>query len=297
MFKENPVRQPRFRHSRLAAFAGQRDIALATLRACATDRVSLAAAGCAFWATTALFPAISALIAVYGLVFNPLSVVQQLNLLAGLLPPPAFELIHERVLELVSQPRDKLSLHLLIGILLALWSAATGTKSMMSALNVVYEVDEARGVIRFQAVGLALTVLAVVGAVLAISGVVLLPAVLAFVGLSRFGAAVVRAASLLLLVGLFAAAVAVLYRAGPCRERPPHGSTLPGAAAATGLWLLASGALSFYISHLSSFGATYGSIGAVVGIMLWFYISAYATLLGAELNARLERAVANPPHR
>ena len=98
---------PRVQHPRLSVFAGPRDIALATLRACVSDRVSLAAAGCAFWATTALFPAISALVAVYGLVFNPFTVVHQLALLSDLLPPPAYELIHERVLELVRQPHSK----------------------------------------------------------------------------------------------------------------------------------------------------------------------------------------------
>ncbi len=289
------VRPSRYQPSRPSAFAGFRDIALATLRSTTSDRVSLAAAGCAFWATTALFPAITALIAVYGLVFDPVAVVKQLSLLADLLPPPAFELIQDRVQELVHQSPDKLSLHFLTGTALALWSAATGTKSMMSALNVVFELNETRGILQFQGTGLALTVLAVIGAVLAIAGVVLLPAVLAFVGLSIIDSAAIHAASLLLLVGLFGGAVALLYRVGPCRDQSPQLLILPGATAATGLWLLASLALSYYISHLSSFGATYGSIGAVVGIMLWFYISAFAALLGAELNARLEMRVANPP--
>lgn len=178
-----------------------------------------------------MFPAISALVATYGLVSNPFTVPWQLALLSDLLPPPTYELIHDRVLQLVRQPHGKLSWHLIVGIL------------------------------HFQAIGLGLTGLAVVGAVLAISGVVLLPAVLSFVGLSRSGAAVIHTASLLLLVALFAAAVALLYRVGPSRDRPARPRPLPG---------------------------------AVVGIMLWFYISAYAALLGAELNARLETRLANP---
>ncbi len=288
------MRAPRLRHPRLSMFADPKDVVVATLRACASDRVSLAAAGCAFWATTAVFPAISALVAIYGLVSSPYTVLRQVALLSDLLPAPAYELIHERVLELARQPHQNLSWHLAIGILIAVWSAATGTKAMQSALNVVYEATETRGILRFQLTGLALTGLAVIGAALAIAGVVLLPAVLAFVGLSRFDVVVVHAISLSLLVLLFAAAVALLYRVGPSRERPAHALTLPGAGAATAIWLLASGALSFYISHLSTFGATYGSLGAVVGIMLWFYISAYAALFGAELNARLEMRVANP---
>ena len=177
-----------------------------------------------------MFPAISALVATYGLVSNPFTVPRQLALLSDLLPPPAYELIHDRVLQLVRQPHGKLSWHLIVGILLALWSAATGTKSMQSALNVVYEVEETRGILHFQATGLGLTGLAVVGAVLAISGMVLLPAVLSFVGLSRSGAAVIHTASLLLLVALFAATVALLYRVGPSRDRPARPRPLPGAA-------------------------------------------------------------------
>jgi membrane protein len=289
------VPNPRFRFPRLKMLAGPGAIVLATLRSCASDRVSLAAAGCAFWATTAMFPTISALVAIYGLISDPLTVLRQLALLTDVLPPPAYQLIHERVLELVRQPHARLSGHVFVGIFLALWSAATGTKSMLSALNVVYDVQETRGIVRFQLIGLALTCLAVIGAALAISGVVLLPAVLAFVGLSGFSTALIHATSLTLLVALFGLAVTALYRVGPSRHRLGSLRTVPGAATATGLWLLASGVLSYYISHLSSFGATYGSIGAVVGIMLWFYISAYATLLGAELNAQLEALVEAPP--
>jgi len=288
------VRPPRFQQPSLAIFAAPKAIAIATLRSCASDRVSLAAAGCAFWATTAVFPAISALVAIYGLVSNPFTVLSQVALLSDLLPKPAYELIHERVLLLARQPHGRLSWHLTIGILLALWSAATGTKSMLSALNVVYDVEETRGFLRFQLVGVALTGVGVVGAALAISGVVLLPAAVTFVGLPRSSAAVIHTVSLSLLVALFGAAVGVLYRVGPSRHRRGRVRVVPGAAIATGLWLIASGALSFYISHLGSFGATYGSLGAVVGIMLWFYISAYAALLGAELNARLEMRVVNP---
>ena len=279
-------------HPRLSAFAGPRDIVLATWRASVSDRVSLAAAVCAFWITIALFPAISALIATYGLVFNPSTVTAHLDLLSDLLPAPAFDLIHDRVMELVLQPGGKLSLHALMGIFLALTSAAAGTKSMLSALNVVYEVDEERGILRFQLIGLGLTFLAVIGGVLAIAGVVVLPAALAFMGLPPLGADLIHATSLLVLVTLFAASIALLYRVGPSRVWLPHMAIWPGAATATFLWLIASAALSYYISHLARFGATYGPIGAVVGIMLWFYVSAYASLLGAELNARLEKRVA-----
>lgn len=282
------MRNAALRHPRLGALAGPRDILRAALRASTTDRVSLAAAGCAFWATIALFPAIGALISTYSLIFDPATIAAHLDLLADLLPPPAFELIQDRVRALTQNGGGGFSLHLLTSIVFALSGAAAGTKSMLSALNVVYDVDEQRGLIRFQLIGLGLTGLAVVAGVVAVAGVVVLPALLAFLGLGSGGAVLIHAAGLGVVVCVFAGAIALIYRVGPSRQRPPGAPSWPGAGVATLLWLIASAALSYYVSHIARFGATYGPIGAVVGIMLWFYVSAYATLLGAEVNARLE---------
>ena len=112
---------------------------------------------------------------------------------------------------------------------------------------------------------------------------------LGFLGLSHYSGGLLHAAAMLLLVGMFAGALAVLYRLGPSRRPPPHQPILAGVVLATLLWLIASLLLSWYIGHIGSFGVTYGPIGAVVGVMLWFYVSAYAALLGAELNVRLEK--------
>ena len=270
------------------AVAGPFSVAMATFRAVTTDRVSLAAAGSGFWATTALFPAISALVSIYGLLFDPLSAASQLGMLSDFLPGPAYELVDQRVQQLVHAPSRELSAQFLVGVGLTLWSASTGTKAVLSALNIAYDTPETRGIIRFQLTGLALTVLAMLGAVMAIAVVVLLPAAIILIGLSRFSAALLHTGGLALIVSFFAGAVTILYRYGPSRGRLANAHTFPGVMAATVIWLSASGALSYYIGHLGNFGATYGSIGAVIGIMLWFYLSAYSVLLGAELNAQLE---------
>ncbi len=282
------MRNAALRHARLAALAGPKDILWAALRASTTDRVSLAAAGCAFWGTIALFPAIGALISTYGLVFDPATIIAHLDLLDDLLPPPALELIRDRVQSLANNGVGQLSLPLLTNIAFALSGSAAGTKAMLSALNVVYDVQEQRGFIRFQLIGLGLTGLAIVAGVVGLIGVVVLPAILAFMGLAAGGAALIHLAGLAVVLCVFANAIALIYRVGPSRQRPPYAPVLPGAGIATLLWLIASAALSSYVSHIGRFGATYGPIGAVVGIMLWFYVSAYATLLGAEVNARLE---------
>ena len=259
-----------------------------TLRASTTDRVSLAAAGCAFYATLALVPAISMLISVGGMIVDPVTAENQLTALAGLLPPPAFSLIEDRVHQLVGQGTGNLSLRLAVSFLLTFWSSATGSKSVLSAVNVAYDVTEQRPFLRFQAIGLAMTLVAVLCGVLAIGVLLLLPPAIDFLGMSSHAGALIHAAGLAMLIGFFFVAICLLYRYGPSRPPRKRPRIKSGAALATVLWLLASELLSLYVSRIGSFGATYGSLGAAVGVMLWFYISAYAVLLGAELNARLE---------
>jgi membrane protein len=256
----------------------------------ASDRMSLAAAGCAFYATLALFPAISSLISVYGLAFNPHAVGQQLMVLRHIVPAPAFVLIQDRVRQLVTAPSGKLTIGLVVSFVLTFWSASTGTRSLLSALNVAHDLPEERGYVEFQLIGLIMTVAAILVAALGVALLVFIPAALSFLGLSRFSGGLLHAAAFLLLIGLFGAALAVLYRIGPSCRPPPQEPTLPGVFLATLLWLAASVLLSWYVSNISSFGVTYGPLGAVVGIMLWFYVSAYAALLGAELNVRLGKS-------
>jgi membrane protein len=267
-----------------------RIVVIRTLRESTTDRVSLAAAGCAFYATLALFPAISMLISVFGLAFDPVSVEPQLRQLAGLLPPSAFALISDRVKQLVAHSGSDLSVGLLVSFLLTFWSSSTGAKSVLSAINVAYDVTEQRSFLRFQAIGLSMTLIAVLCAVLAMTVLLLLPPVIDFLGLSSHGGGLIHGVSMLMLVAFYAMAIALLYRFAPSRPAPDDPRIVPGTVLATILWLIASEGLSFYVSRIGSFGATYGSIGAVVGVMLWFYISAYAVLLGAELNAMLEHS-------
>jgi membrane protein len=267
-----------------------RPVIIGALRESVTDRVSLAAAGCGFYATLALFPAISMLISVYGLAFNVHAVEQQLEVLRDLLPPPAFVLIEDRVRQLIGQPANTLSIGLLVSLAITLWSAATGTKSVLSAMNVAYDTTEQRSIVTFQLVALLMTLCAVAAAALGIAVLVFLPSAIYFVGLSEYGGELVKALSIILLVILVGGAIALLYRFGPSRRSLPSQRIFPGAVLATALWLIVSVGLSFYVSHIASFGATYGPLGAVVAIMLWFYVSAYAVLLGAEVNAQLEQA-------
>lgn len=261
-----------------------------TFASSVSDRVSLTAAGCAFYATLALFPAISVLISIYGLAFNPWNVEPQLRTVQALLPPPAYELIAERVHHLVAQPRARLSFGLGVSTLITFWSAATGTKSVIAALNLAYGTHERRSILRFQLVGFGLTLSAILVAVLGIAVLVFLPAWLRVLGVLQYQTRLelLHFAGLAMLVSFAALSIGLLYRFGPSHRTGSKRRIAPGALLATMVWLAASGVLDFYIDHIGSFGATYGPIGAVVGVMLWFFVSVYAVLLGAELNAQLE---------
>ena len=283
---EHPARIP---------WAGWKRVLMRTFSEMISDRIGLAAAGCAFYATLALFPAISTLVSLYGLAFDPATVEPQLRVLRDLLPRPAFLLISERVHTLVSQPRGTLTISLIVSTLVTLWSSSAGTKSILAALNIAYEEKETRSFIRFQVTALTMTLCAILGAALAVALLVFLPAVLDFVP-RHFGFEAVEAGTqtllkvgtpvlLLLFVGL---SFSLLYRFGPCRRSASWHWITPGSLVATVLWLLASTGFSFYVGHVASYDATYGPLGAVVGIMMWFFVTAYVVLLGAELNAELE---------
>lgn len=267
---------------------GWRQVIRRTYREVSSDRIALVAAGCAFWATLALFPAISTLLSLYGMVFDPVTVEPQLQVIREFLPPSAFSLIADQVHSLVLHPIGSLRLTVVISIAITLWSAATGMKSLISALNLAYEEREKRSILRFQIVGLTMTLCAIVGAALGLTLLVFLPVIISFVGLSAYMKGLVQVGSLALLVVFVAIALSLLYRYGPCRRAASWKWVTPGSLLATGLWLIASVLFSYYVGHVASYDATYGPLGAVAGVMVWFWVSAYVVLLGAELNAELE---------
>ncbi len=253
-----------------------------------SDRMSLSAAGCAFYATLALFPAISMLVFVYGLVFDPHTVEPQLRNLRSLVPPPAYALIADRVHALVSRRGAALKLGLIVSAAVTYWSASTGTKSLLSALNLAYGEEERRGILGFQLVGLGMTLSGILAAVLGLGILVGLPTAIGFLGLSAYQGALLRLGGLTGLVAFVLATLVLLYRFGPSRAPGARHVVLPGALTATAIWIAASALFSVYVTRVAQYDVTYGPLAAVVGVMMWFYVSAYVVLFGAELNAALE---------
>ena len=258
------------------------------MREAISDEAGTAAASCGFYALLALFPAISVAISLYGLVADPITVNDQLEGALDVLPASTFELIAARVHELAAAGRTKLSWGLALSLLVALWSAMNGTKAIISALNVAYEEREKRSLLRLNLVALLFTLGGMVGVVLALTVIVVVPTALAFSWLGPLATAAVRACSFALLLGFVMLGLAFLYRFAPSRADPKWRWVTPGSLLAAALWLAASLAFSFYVSNFGSYDTYYGTLGGVVVAVLWFYISAYAVILGAELNAELE---------
>ena len=263
-------------------------------------RVTLISAGCAFYATLALFPGLSVLLSLYGLIFNPVSVVPQLQLLHSFLPAEAFTLIAQRVHVLVSHGHENLKFGVWLGTAVALWSASMGTKSLLSAIDQAHGVGD-RNFFQFQLIGLAMTLAATVAAVLALASLVALPNLLRFLGTPATTRGLLHVLSLAMLLAFVCASITALFRFGPAPRPGPPPLVLPGALAATVLWIAASVGFSFYVSVIGSFDITYGPIAAIAGVMLWFWVSCFVVLLGAELNAALrhlppkqQRPEANP---
>ena len=252
------------------------------------DQLTLVAASCAFYALLALFPALSVLVSLYGLMFDPAGVQSQLQAVSDLLPESVYQLLAGRIQELVGSADRTLGWGLLIGILLALWSSMAGTKAMMTALNVCYEEEERRGFLLFNTVALLFTLGGIIGVSLALSIIVGVPAVLSFGFLGGWAALALRLVSWGLLGLFLVLGLALLYRYGPSRQSVRWRWVTPGSVLVALLWLATSAAFSFYVANVASYDVTYGSLGTAIIVLMWLYVSALVVLVGAELNGELE---------
>jgi membrane protein len=257
-----------------------------------SHRVFTIAAAVTFYAILALFPAIAAFVALYGLFADPATISSHLNSLAGILPGGAIDVIGGEISRVAAQGSKSLGLTFVIGLLTALWSANAGVKAIFDALNMVYNEHESRGIIKLNLASLVFTTGAIVFLLVAIAAIVVFPIALGYLGLSGAAQLIVSIARwpvLLIVVGL---ALAVLYRFGPDRAKPRWRWVSWGSAFATVLWLAASIAFSYYAAHFGNYNKTYGSLGAVIGFMVWIWISMIVLLVGAEINAELEHQTA-----
>lgn len=254
-----------------------------------SDQISLVSAGCAFYAMLALFPAISLCITFYGFWFDRTTIEPQLDVLRRLLPEDSYELIAQRVHELVANSPTAPGLGALIGGGIALWSASSGVRALLGALNLAHGQAEQRGVLAFYGTALLITLGAILAFTIGIGLLVALPTLLTLVGLPMRDAVLLRAASFLLLLASVVLAIGTLYRYGPARPPPDWRLFSTGALTATTLWAVVSFAFSFYVSHFAAYDTNYGALGAAIALLTWLYLTVYLVLLGAELDAAIAR--------
>ncbi len=269
-------------------WAGWRDILWRTYEQVNEDRMLAVAAGVVFYGLLAIFPAISAFVSIYGLFADPGTVEETVSLLAEVIPAEAMGPIEEQVDRVASAGRGSLGFAFLLSLSLALWSANAGMKAVIDALNVAYGERERRGFVKLTLISFALLLGVILAGLLAVAAIVVFPVATSFLGVETLAAVLVRWLRWPLLLLSLLLGLAVLYRFGPNRTKPRWQWVSVGSMVAAVLWLAGSAALSHYLSRFADYGATYGSLAAGVGLMIWLWLSAIVVLLGAELNAEME---------
>jgi membrane protein len=261
--------------------------------AVAKRNLGLISAGVAFFAFLAVFPAVAALIALVGFLADPAVIAPQMEILRDFLPDDAYRLLTAQVLRLVSVNDSTLGLTTAVSTLAALWSARRGVSALIQGLDAIHGADN-RGGLRQTAIALTLTLVLIGVALVAILTMLISPLIFAFVPLGRYAALVLTATSWALALGVVVLGIALVYRFGPNRSRRTRWLS-PGLVMAVFLWAAASVGFSQFLANFGNYNEVYGSIGAVIALLMWFYLSAWVVLFGAVLNAELEAPAEETP--
>lgn len=268
---------------------GWKDVALRTKDGVARHHTTLAAAGVAFYAFLASVPAIAAAVSIAGLVLSPTRARELVTDGLGAAPEEVRELLVAQVVSVAETSGGALSLSLVVSVSLALWAASSGMQHLVEAIGIAYDEPDGRGMVAKRAQALGLTLGAIVMALLALAAVAVVPAVtrsLEFSGLARW---LVALGVWVLLGLLLVVALSVVYRVGPDRRSAKWRWVTWGAGVAVVIWVAASIAFQVYVSNFGSYDETYGSLATIVVFLMWLFLSSFAILLGAEVNAALER--------
>ena len=268
--------------------SGWRDIALRVKNEISKDNIDMVAAGVALYALMAIFPALIALISLYGWFADPMQVEQHLSTFTSVMPQNVQSLLATQMENIASGAESSLGIGAIAGFLFTLWSASKGMKALFAAMNIAYDEREKRGFITLNALALLFTLGALIFGIVALLLIAILPALLGHLGLESIARVAVSLLRWPLLAVAVIVALGVLYRYGPSRSNPQWTWVSWGAVIATVLWLMTSILFSVYVANFGSYNETYGSLGAVVVFLMWLYLSAYIVLIGAELNSEME---------
>lgn len=269
--------------------SGWKTILLSVKDEIGDNNVSIVSAGVAFFAFLAVFPAIGALVSIYGLAMDPQSIQQQLENISSVMPEQALEIIETQLESLVSTSGTALGWSMALGILLSIWSANKGTKSLFTGVDIAYDTKNDRGFLKQNAMTLFFTFIAIILVIISMAVIVVFPAIVGYLGLPSGVENLIGYGRWVILAGIVIFFLASIYRYAPAKVTSKYKWVMPGALLATVLWLIASWGFSFYVKNFGSYGEVYGSISAVVVLLLWLFLTSFIILLGAELNSEIEK--------
>ena len=268
--------------------AGWKDVFKRVKNELDRDKINIVAAGVAFYFFLAIFPALAAIISIYGLVTEPSQVGQQLSQITAALPEQTQQMLQERLKSIASQSSGALGWGVALSILISLWSANKGTKSLFEGINIAYDEKNERGFLKENALTLLFTLGGIIIGIICIALVVAFPALVGKLGLPETVQTIISWAKWPLLAIILVFTLAMVYKYAPVRDNPQFKWVSWGSIIATTLWVVGSLLFSWYVNNFGNFNETYGSVAAVIILLLWFNLTAFVILLGAEINSELE---------
>lgn len=271
------------------SFSGWKTILVGVKDQISENNVSIISAGVAFYAFLAVFPAIAALVSIYGLAMDPQSIQYQLSQISAMMPQQAYDILKAQLESLVETSSSTLGWSTAFGLLFSLWSANKGTKSLFTGVDIAYDTVNERGFIKQNGLTLLFTFGAVMLLIISMLLIVGFPALVGLIGLPSGIENFIDWGRWLLLAIILIWFLGLVYRYAPDKSTPGFKWVLPGSLVATVLWLIASWGFSYYVSNFGSYGSMYGSISAVVVMLLWLFITSFIILLGAGLNSEIEK--------
>lgn len=252
------------------------------------DRLSLISASMAYYALLASVPALTSVVLLYAWFSDPTSISAHIAQVERFIPTEAGDIIRDQLQTLAAQAPSTLGLSAIGTLLFSLWSASKGSAAIIEAMNIIYDQDECRGFVKRTGMAIAFTLLGAVLSLVAMLVVVFLPAITGIFDFGQLFNALSKGIGWVLLLGIFSFFLSCIYRFGPCRHKAKWKWVSPGSILASVLWAATSLLFSWYAANFGNFNKTYGSLGAVVVMMTWFYISSFIILIGGEVNAELE---------
>jgi membrane protein len=271
---------------------GWKDILWRLYRSMAEDRVMLTAAGVTYYLMLALVPTLTAFVSIYGLFNKRATVLDQVDVLVGIVPSGGLDIIRDQLTRITTESDGTLSVTLFVSLAIALWSASAGVKAMFAGMNIAYHEEEKRSFIQYNLLALVFTLGGALAGVLVVGVLLVMPAVLALLPGSKGLEWTIRLAGYFAMMFVVVAGIGALYRWGPSREDARWRWITPGTLLAVVATGITSVLFSWYVGNFTDYNATYGSLGALIGLLTWLWLTVTIIIFGAELNSEVEHQTA-----